>query len=149
MKYTQRIISLNTPELRNTAKLAIDNAPTDINLEMVIREHKKQRSNSQNNLYWADLADIANQVWLDGRQYSAEVWHHYLKGMLLPNETEPYIFELVKNADTYRKYQISPSGDRVLTGSTTDLTTYGFNQYMTQVQAWAGEHGVLFSAKQK
>ena len=151
MKYNQRIISLNTPELRNTAKNAIDNLPKDINLEVVIREHKKQRSLDANAKYWAGpLKDIAEQFWLNGRQYSAEILHELFKERYLVDETdEPYIHEHVRNPETYRKYDYTPDGNRVLVGSTTDLTPYGFWQFIEQVYAFGAEHGVLFHANPK
>jgi len=52
----------------------------------------------------------------------------------------------VKNPDGYRKFSIDPGGNRVLIGSTTQLTTFGFSEYLTQVEAHGASMGVQFTA---
>lgn len=145
-KYPQRKILLRTAVQRDLAIAAIENAPldTDKPLEVVIREEVKARKLDQNGLYWAGpLRDIAEQGYVDGRTYSAEVWHSYFKREFLPEQYDP---ELCKS-ETYRKWDAMPNGRMVLVGSTTDLTIRGFAQYLTQVEAYAAtELGVVFHA---
>lgn len=148
MKYTTKTIKLIGQSQKDLAKSAIDNAPLDLNLEVVIREQVKARTLDQNAAMFAGvLRDMENQLWVNGRTYKAEIWHEWAKAEYLPDEiTEPYTFEQVKNPETYRKWDINPKGDRVLVGSTTELTKHGFHLYHTQLEAYATSHGVLLSA---
>jgi hypothetical protein len=86
----------------------------------------KKRSTESNRRYWALLAEIAQELKPQGQQYSSETWHKYFcqrflgaDEVKLPNE----------------KTLIIPHGS-------SDLDTAEFNDFMTQVEAWAGEHGV-------
>lgn len=109
-------------------------------LEIVIREEVKARKPDQNALMWVGpLADIAEQAYVNGRTYSAEVWHQYFKAEFLPEEFDP---ELCKEG--YQKWDFKPNGERVLIGSTTELTVKGFAQYLEQVFAYGASVGVQF-----
>lgn len=145
--FKQRIIKLTSQLQRDTAKAAIDNAPD--NIEVVLREEPKARTPDQNALMFAGpLKDISEQAWVHGRQYSVDVWHEYFKENCLPNEIkDPYIHELVKHPGSYKKYDVNPAGSLVLVGSTTELTKYGFSQYLEQVFALGSSLGVLFSER--
>lgn len=150
MKYPQRIIALDTEERRKLAIAAIENAPLDLNLETVIREHVKARSHDANSLMWAGpLKDISEQVWLNNRQYSPEIWHEYFKELYLIDDDEPYPHEHIKNPESYKKYDYTPNGKRLLVGSTTELTKYGFSQYLEQIYAFGAANGVLFKSNPK
>jgi hypothetical protein len=135
------------PQL-NTAIQAISLLPIGEGLEVVIQKTRKARTPDQSALMFAGpLKDISEQAWVDNRQFSVEVWHEYFKAEFLPDEnSEPYIHELVKSPDKYRKWGIKPDGDRILTGSTTELSKYGFSQYLEQIYAYGAKLGVLFHA---
>lgn len=151
MTFTQRTISLSTDQQKQLAIAAIQNVPTGHNLEVVIREVKKQRSLDANSLMWAGpLKDIEAQVWMNNRQYSATIWHEFFKEIYLADEAnEPYLHEHVKNPESYRKYDYTPKGQRLLIGSTTDLTKYGFSHYLEQIYAFGAANGVLFHSNPK
>lgn len=89
--------------------------------EVVIRELKSKRSQSQNKRYWAMLREIAYCVWLDGKQYSDVVWHEYFA----------------------RKFIgcIDLPGGGQSSISTTTLSVSEFGDYMTQIEQWAAELG--------
>jgi len=130
-----------------TAKQVISNAPIDPvkPLEIVIREQQKKRKQDQNALMWSGvLKDIAEQAWVNGRTYSAEVWHEWAKKEFLPEE---YVEGLTK--DGYKKYGFSPNGERVLVGSTTQLTVKGFSEYLEKLIAYGASLGVMFSTNGK
>lgn len=143
--YPPRKIRLVGDLQRESAIAAIRNAPIDADkpLECVIREEVKARKPDQNALMWVGpLRDIAEQGYVEGRTFSAEVWHEHFKREYLPEEFDP---ELCK--DGYRKWDYTPKGERVLVGSTTDLTVRGFALYLKQVEAYAQmELGVQFHA---
>lgn len=143
-KYQPRKILLAGNMQRETAMQLLRNAPIDPlkPLEFVLREEVIIRKSQQNALMWASaIKDIAEQVWLDGRQYSADVWHIHFKELLLPEEYDANITK-----EGYRKWDHLPNGERRLIGSTTQLTVKGFADYMTQVYAYGGDMGVLFKA---
>lgn len=127
------------------AQTFLANLPLDADepLEVVVRERVKPRKKSQNDLIWAGpLRDIAEQAWVQGQRFTAEVWHEQFKRDFLPEEYDP---ELCKEG--YVKWQITPRGDRALVGSTTMLTVKGMAQYLTQVEAAGAELGVEFRAR--
>ena len=143
-QFTQRRILLCGDPQRDTALAALSNAPLDADrpLEVLIREAPKARKPDQNALMWVGpLADIAEQGYLNGRRFSADVWHEYFKLEYLPEEFDP-----IRCREGYRKWAYMPNGDRTLIGSTTQLTVAGFAEYLTDVQAFGGSLGVQFRA---
>jgi hypothetical protein len=146
--YPARKIRLVGEMQRDGAIAALRNAPLDADkpLEFLLREEVKARKPDQNALMWAGpLRDIAEQGYVEGRTFSATVWHEHFKREYLPEDYDP---ELCKEG--YRKWDYTPKGDRVLVGSTTDLTVRGFALYLKQVEAYAQvELGVQFHANPK
>lgn len=143
--YPTRTFLLPSEEARERAIASLRNAPIDQAkpLQFVLREEVKARKPDQNALMWAGpLRDIAEQGWLNGRTYSADVWHHFFKREYLPEEFDPSLCK-----EGYRKWDYTPTGERVLVGSTTELTVRGFALYLQQVEAFARvELGVQFHA---
>lgn len=146
LPYPLRKILLVGEEQRERAIAALRNAPIDPAraLEFVLREEVKARKPDQNSLMWAGpMKDIAEQGYVNGRTYSAKVWHEHFKEMYLPEDFDPALCK-----EKYRKWDFKPSGERVLVGSTTELTVRGFALYLTQVEAYAAsELGVVFHVK--
>jgi hypothetical protein len=141
-KYQTRQILLGNGMTKETAKSLIDNCPLDPvkPLEFILREAVKPRKADQNALMWSGpLADIAQQAWVQGRTFSAETWHEHFKREFLP---ESHIEGMTKEG--YQKWDITPSGERVLIGSTTDLTVRGFSEYLEQIHAYGASLGVRF-----
>lgn len=147
-KFITRPILLRTEQQRNIARCLLDSLPLDYDkpIQVVFREEVKTRKLDQNALMWGGpLNDLHEQCYVNGRNYSAEVWHEHMKALYLPEE---YDAELCKSED-YLKWDFSPSGNAVLVGSTTQLTVKGMAQYLEQIYAFGGNHGVEFSAKNK
>ncbi len=143
-KFTTRRIRLVGKAQIETAIALLPHLPLDADkpLELLIREEVKARKPDQNSAMWAGpLADIAEQGYVLGRTYSAEVWHSHFKALYLPEE-----FDLELTKDGYQKWDYTPAGDRVMVGSTTQLTVKGFAQYLTQVEAFGANIGVQFHA---
>ena len=135
---------LRDERVRETLIAAIRNLPLDDMqpLEVVIREQIKGRKLDQNSRLWAGpLRDIAEQAWIEGKQHSAEVWAHYFKRELLPEEFDPAMCK-----EGYEKWAYDPGGERILIGSTTQLTVKGFAEYTTAIEAFGASLGVLFTA---
>jgi hypothetical protein len=144
-KFQTRSILLVGMMQKDTARLVIENAPIDMAnpIEVVIREQVKARKPDQNSAMWSGpLKDIAEQAYVNGRTYSADVWHEFLKREYLPEEFDAEICK-----EGYRKWSMTPKGERVLVGSTTQLTIKGFALYLQQVEAYGASLGVMFTVK--
>jgi len=76
-----------------------------------------KRSTLQNKYYWAVLHQIEEQAWIEGRQYSSEVWHEAAKRRFIGLVDLP--------------------GGGTMAQSTTTLSTKEFLDYVTKVEAWA------------
>lgn len=145
--FKTRTIRLIGEQQAEVAVAALRHVPIDPEhpIEFVLREERKTRKPDQNAAYHAGpLRDIAEQAWIAGRQYSAEVWHEYFKRQYLPEDDDPDIESLAREG--YRKWAYDPAGERVLIGSTTQLTVRGMAQYMVQVEAHGASLGVQFHA---
>lgn len=105
-------------------------------------EYKRNATDEQRALMWIRLGEIAEQVWVDGRQYSAEIWHEHAKREFLPEEDGPS--KMAKK--NYRKWSHLPDGSRSLTGSTEGLTVAGKAEYITKLEAFGASNGVRFTA---
>jgi hypothetical protein len=142
---TRRFI-LSDPAILARAIAAAQHAPVDPlrPLEMVIQERKVQRNNAQNDYYWRRVTEIAEQAWIEGRQYRPEILHEYFKRELLPEDDPAPESDYVR--DNYRKWEHDPTGERILVGSTTMLTVRGFSDFTTRVEAFGAQLGVEFSA---
>jgi len=136
---------LRDERVRDSLLALVRNLPIDPlrPVEVVAREEVKARKADQNALMWAGpLKDISEQAWLDGRQFTAETWHIYFRRQLLPEEYDPELC-----LESYRKWDIDPAGDRVLVGSTTQLTIRGMAQYIEALEAFGSSLGVRFGAR--
>lgn len=145
--FALRKIRLIGAEQVERAIAILRNVPLDADkpLELLVREEVKQRKLDANALMWAGpLRDLSQQAWLDGRQFSAEVWHSFCKREFLPEEFDPELC-----LEGYRKWDVDPAGNRVLVGSTTMLTIKGMSQHLEQMHALGGSLGVEFSARGK
>lgn len=146
MNFQRRTILLRTEVQRETLLALVRNLPLSEAkpLQVVVDEYRPPRKPDQNSLMWAGpLRDIAEQAYLDGRKYSAEIWHEYFKRELLPEVYDP---ELCLSG--YGKWAIDPAGNRVLIGSTTKLTVKGMAQHVEAMMAFGASLGVQFSVKE-
>lgn len=141
----RRPFNLVSEEVRERAIAALRHLPIDPlrPIEVVFQEVQKKRKLDQNAALWAGpLRDISEQAWLEGKQFSAEVWAEYFKRQLLPEDYDPEL-----TMEHYRKWSLDPAGDRVLVGSTTQLTVKGHAQYREAIEAFGASLGVQFSAR--
>jgi len=125
-------IVLGSDEAFTKAKLALltlwNNRKTDELHTLEIKPYKRKRTVSQNSRYWAILTEIAQQLKPNDQEYSPETWHEYFKAKMIGKDT------------------ILIDGEaEVIAKSSANLEVQEFTDYMTQVEAWAIEHGVQFS----
>ena len=148
-QFKQRTFRLVGHEQVNLLSAVVRNLPVDAAkpLEVIIREEKRPRKLDQNALMWAGpLRDIAEQAWVHGKQFSAEVWHEHLKREFLPDDMDDNFHEDHVN-DGFRKWEWTPKGERVLIGGTRQLTVKGMAAYLEQVYAYGASLGVQFGAR--
>lgn len=96
--------------------------------EIVIRYHKLKRTIEQNKRYHAVCAEVASQLIIDGRTFEPDILKEYFKCLFI-GTTEV----------------VMPDGRTMQYGiSTTTLSVPEFANYMTEIDAWSTEHGVIF-----
>ena len=107
-------------------------------LQVVVSEHKERRSDAQNAYMWAGILEpTAQQAYVHGQRFTAEVWHEHLKQLYLPE----------KNARGMDKWQHMPNGTRRLAMGTQPLNRDEMALYLDQIAAHvADELGVLLPA---
>lgn len=119
----------------------IRNLPIDPDrpLEVVVREPVKGRSLDANAYYWLRLGEIAQQAFIDGKQFDSEVWHTYLKRNVMPEQVT------LKDGSVRSKWVEQPDGELDVI-STTKLEKSCFHDYTLCVEVFGAELGVRFSA---
>ncbi len=143
-KYDKRVISLSSERDRQTIIAAVTNAPMDEikPLRVTIEETPKVRGLDQNALYWKRLGEIAEQAWLNNRQFDADTWHYYLGREVMPETIT------TKDGVECSKWVDAPKGDlRII--STTQLEKGCFAAYTTACEAFGSDLGVRFSTNRE
>lgn len=96
--------------------------------ELVIRKYRKKRSIEQNKRYHAVCAEIAEQLILNGRTYLPDTLKEHFKRLFIGTNEVPM-----------------PDGTTAVYGiSSTTLSVGEFAVYMTKIDAWSTENGVIF-----
>jgi hypothetical protein len=93
-------------------------------LRIILTSEERKRNNQANRFYWgAVLRNIAEQAWVNGQQFSAEVWHeHYARK-----------FGVCEDVTL-------PSGEVIVRRkSTADMSEKEFSEYTTRIQADAAQ----------
>lgn len=92
-------------------------------LRLIVTQSDAKRNTEQNRRLWGYVyRTIAEQAWVDGKQYSADVWHEYFA----------------------RKFGVCedvtlPDGEIIVRRkSTTQMTVKEFADYMTRIEVEAG-----------
>jgi len=141
-KIEQRSFLLRSSVQVQTALNLINNLPLDDKkpIELLIREQPRKRGLDQNAYYHMRIGEIADQAWLDGRQFSHEVWHEHAKQEIMPEEIT------TKDGEKRSKWIEMPNG-KLTVISTTQLEKGCFAEYTTMVEAFGAGLGVQFSAR--
>jgi len=146
MTVPKRTFFLREERNRDTLLGLIRNLPLseDKPMQVTVEPYKRPRKLDQNALLWKLLTEISEQLFIEGRQFSAETLHHYFKVQFLPEE-----FNYEECLAGYEKWSYDPSGDRVLIGSSTQLTVRGFSSYIEAITAFAANMGVEFHTREE
>lgn len=95
-------------------------------MHLEITEAKAKRSTLANRYYWAVLGQIAEDAWIEGRQFNADTWHEYTKRRFIGSVDLP--------------------GGGTMAESTAKLNVSEFAQYVQKVEVFAAtELGVTFT----
>ena len=143
-QFDKRVLVLRSEEIRDRAVALLRNLPIDAEspLQVTVDIYRPPRKKSQSDLMWAGpLKDMEQQAYVEGRRFSAEVWHEWAKENFLPDEFDPEHCR-----EGYVKWSEGPDGKRRMVGSTTMLTKYGMSVYLEQLFAAGANLGVQFSA---
>lgn len=99
-------------------------------LRVILTSSDRKRSSEANAYYWGFLLEqIADQAWVEGRQYSKDVWHEFFADRLAEHIEIPMPDGSIKSR---RK-------------STTEMKVGEFSDYLQQIEAFAAtELGVRF-----
>lgn len=100
-------------------------------LRLIVTAEEHQRNAAQNRFYWgAVLKQIAENAWVDGRQFDKDTWHEFFSRR----------FGICEEVTL-------PDGEIVVRRqSTTRMNVGAFTEYLDAIQAYAAsELGVQFS----
>jgi NinB protein len=136
-KYHTRSVIITTEASRATALALVTHAP--IGIEIVVREAVKARGLDANGLYWLRLGEISEQAWLNGRQFTADIWHEHCRREVMPDTITK------KDGEDRSKWVEMPHGLPMVI-STTQLERKCFSEYISMVEAFGASLGVRFSA---
>ena len=128
------VVRFITPENRRAVfKLLYENSEKWLlqgDLQITVALKKSRRTIEQNKRLWALYGELAANAWVNGQQFSPDIWHEYLKGHILGyNET------------------VLPSGEVLKTPiSTTTLNTAEMTAYQDKITAYgASNFGIEWS----
>lgn len=94
-------------------------------LEVCIRPYNSKRSVEQNRRLWFLYREISEKVFIDGKRFSQDVWHEFLKRKFIG------CIEM-------------PNG-QLMGISTAKLSVQEMSEYQEKIISWASmEHGVLW-----
>ena len=140
-KFVTVSIELRTEQQRDIAHAKLNNVPLDADrpIEVVFREKPVERGLDQNGLYWKRLGEIAEQAWVEKRQYNADSWHEYAKLHIMPD-----IITTRDGVERSKWTELPGGGTRVI--STTELERGCFANYTHLVEVFGASLGTHFSA---
>lgn len=142
MQNNKRVFKLSDDASKNTIIRAVNALRLECAWQVTIEPFKAKRSQPQNKYLWAALVgDFVEQGFFEGRQFSADVWHEFLKRSFLPEYENPE-----ETLTGYQKWEELPGGGLMMVGSTTKLTSVGFSNYLEKCYAYGCELGIRFSA---
>lgn len=92
-------------------------------LRVIITSEERRRTKEQNARYWsrAVLGTIAEQAWVEGSQFSEEVWHEELAEMFCPR-----VEFVLPNGEIFSRRK-----------STSEMSVQEFSEYVQRVEVYA------------
>lgn len=109
-------------------------------LQVVVSEYKESRTNEQNAFMWAGLLEpIAEQAYVGGVRYKAEMWHEFFKEMFLPETNAKGMdkWYYIPDPKVASLLQAPPSQERRLMMGTSNLNTAEMADYLNKIAEYA------------
>ena len=140
-KFMPRTVYLKTGVQQQHLISLIANLPLDEEnpLQVDVHDMVVGRGLDANRYYQKRIGEIAEQAWIDGKQFAHEVWHDYAKRVWMPEEIT------TKDGTVRSKWTEAPDG-KLTVISTTLLERKCFAEYTTKVESEGAALGVQFSA---
>ena len=126
----QKTIPLRSEAQAEYAKQLIDKLPKDMDKPrwaVVLERYQKSRSTQQNRLYWKWIS-IIGEAKPERIVMTKDKWHYAFAIMFL----DPIEVPDLKTGEL-----------RVCPRSTQSLNTNEFTDYLTQIEAWSAERGII------
>lgn len=133
MEKTQFVVENDT--ILNILINKLKTIPTPF--QVVISDVVKERKLSANAYYFMRVDEIAEQAFINGKQYSTEIWHEYLKKNVLDEEVE------LKDGTMRSKWTENIEGSLSVI-STSVLSKTCFYNYTIKCESFGAELGVMF-----
>ena len=118
----ETIYIIRSKAIRAEAAKVVSEIRAEPIMEVVIRPHKKKFSREQQNRCMEIIRQIAEKKQIEGKYYSVDSWLEYFRQMFIGVEE-------------------MPSG-KTKGLPTSKLSTSEYNDFMTQIEAWASENDV-------
>lgn len=139
-KIDRIVIDIYNDTQRTTLINKLMSIPLDGPIQVTIGNKTKARGLNANSYYWVRVDEIAKQAFFNGKQYSSDVWHEYLKRECMPN------IVTLKDGKEVSKYVETPDGSLQVIG-TSLLSVHSFAEYTQRCEQFGAELGVMFSDK--
>ena len=137
----QKVI-ISSEELRNRAIQIVKSLPIDVVHEVVVREHKKDRSAQQNSLYWSWLTIIGNALG-ESKEAMAKLYKDRFLVQIYERDCPDYAEMIQSLRNVYKKgMQVEAVALRkriVALTSTTTATVAQMSEYMENISHSAAE----------
>jgi hypothetical protein len=97
-------------------------------MEIEVRFHKERRRLEQNDLYWAYLRDLSEQIaaQLNEEPHDVRVWDEFFKRTFLGIESHMLVDQPIEVVKAHKS-----------------LSIHDFSDYLDQVFHWGAEHDVV------
>jgi len=146
MEIKEKKIVLTDQTRKERAKVVIDNCPQEPVWEVVIKPFRKDRSKSQNALYWKWLTIIAEELGMTKEELHEQCKHRHLVPILIRDD-EAYA-AMVQAVQDVREKGMKEQADRLSSQiirltSTTDLNTKQMAEYMDQIKIEMAGLGIV------
>lgn len=118
----ETIYVIRSKAIRAEAAKVVSEIRAEPIMEVVIRPHKKKFSREQQNRCMEIIRQISDKKQVDGKYYSVDSWLEYFRQKFIGVEEMP--------------------DGRTKGLPTSKLSTSEYNDFMTQIEAWASENDV-------
>jgi len=137
---------LNDERVRARALLILESVPLDPVLEVVIREHKSNRSMAQKGLYFDWVGRVANALGEEKEDVHIRCKRKFFLPVYIRDQTEPY-YSTALLIENVKQYDVKAAKDLrenlVRLTSTNDANTAQFTECLNDLEKQAISLGIF------